>query len=631
MATASDDVTDLQTCPICLEILKTPKNLPCLHTFCEKCIGAYITSLFERDTNQSTECPVCKSVFVIPEGLCADDWARQLPDNFFLLSLIENTNIESANNICMSCQRFEEESEALFVCVDCVDTLCKNCYLCHRSNRMSKDHDIVSVEDFNAIDRNKLKLKSYCSEHKDENIKFYCLDHEEPCCSICISIRHRKCDEVQTIQDASKGFSQSESVKSLQTFMSHVSRNVDTVLLKIDEEMADLNSQNATALSKIEKMSKDMAEKVGKLEDRLRSRLGKLVEVNKDELERKKTACGNLKKQIDNETRLLDTCIEKASDAQLMIEAKRIEDKIRSYDKCFEDQDIYETFHVKLEVINSVEELFPQIEESCQIVSTTSDSLYSLEHLHYKKTFKLVKTLTFDEEHYEACFTNNSKRIVTSCISGNCLEMFNFNGQKLQTLKLQSLPFDIAEVSEDVVAVLFQDLEVVQYINVTNENIVQTVGVKGDSISININKNKLIVAGPADVTTYDKSGQVISTINSGIKQNTYISCYKLFLYHADDENSLICKTTSGEECFRFLHADVRGINGIACDKMGNIYVTGQTSNNVVQIKKDGSGHTILLSEDDGIQSPGYIDVSNDGKHIIICQKDWKEIRLFELK
>jgi hypothetical protein len=49
------------------------------------------------------------------------------------------------------------------------------------------------------------------------------------------------------------------------------------------------------------------------LEDRLKSRLGKLVEVNKDELERKKTACGNLKKQIDNETRLLDTCIEKAS------------------------------------------------------------------------------------------------------------------------------------------------------------------------------------------------------------------------------------------------------------------------------------------------------------------------------
>jgi hypothetical protein len=312
-----------------------------------------------------------------------------------------------------------------------------------------------------------------------------------------------------------------------------------------------------------------------------------------------------------------------------MIEAKRIEDKIRSYDKCFEN--IYETFHVKLEVINSVEELFPQIEESCQIVSTTSDSLYSLEHLHYRKTFKLVKALTFVSAHHEAYLANNSNKIVTTCYSGKCLEMFNFNGQKLQTLKLQGSPYDIAEVSEDVVAVLFRDLKVVQYINVTNEKIVQTVGVKEDSGSININKNKLIVAGSADVTTYDKSGQVISTINSGIEENTYISCYKSFLYYTDDGNSLICKTTSGEECFRFLHADVQGINGIACDKMGNIYVTGQTSNNVVQIKKDGSGHTILLSEDDGIQSPRYIDVSNDGRRIIVCQRGMKEFLLFELK
>jgi hypothetical protein len=314
-----------------------------------------------------------------------------------------------------------------------------------------------------------------------------------------------------------------------------------------------------------------------------------------------------------------------------MIEVKRIEDKIRSYDKCFEDQDIYETFHVKLEVINYVEELFQQIEESCQIVSTKSDSLYSLEHLHYRKTFKLVKTLTFLNEHYEACLTNNSNKIVTTCSSRKCLEIFNFNGQKLQTLKLQGKPYDIAQVSEDVVAVLFRDLKAVQYINITNENIVQTVGVNGDSFSLNINKNKLIVAGSADIATYDKSGQVISTINSRIKQYTHISCYKSFLYYTDDGNSLICKTTSGEECFRFLHADVKGINGIACDKMGNIYVTGQTSNNVVQIKKDGSGHTILLSKDDGIQSPEYIDVSNDGKHIIICQKGWKEIILFELK
>ena len=38
------------TCAICLELFKTPKMLPCLHTFCEKCLKQIATQ-----SNQSVE------------------------------------------------------------------------------------------------------------------------------------------------------------------------------------------------------------------------------------------------------------------------------------------------------------------------------------------------------------------------------------------------------------------------------------------------------------------------------------------------------------------------------------------------------------------------------------------------
>jgi len=58
MATAASvtkDLTDLTTCPICLELFDNPKSLPCLHAFCLKCLQEHFKDKNPRDEAQ---CPI---------------------------------------------------------------------------------------------------------------------------------------------------------------------------------------------------------------------------------------------------------------------------------------------------------------------------------------------------------------------------------------------------------------------------------------------------------------------------------------------------------------------------------------------------------------------------------------------
>ncbi|KAM6145441.1 LOW QUALITY PROTEIN: tripartite motif-containing protein 3 [Phoenicopterus ruber ruber] len=65
-------------CSICLDRYRNPKVLPCLHTFCERCLQNYIPP------QSLTLFPVCRQTSILPErGVAA------LQNNFFITNLME--------------------------------------------------------------------------------------------------------------------------------------------------------------------------------------------------------------------------------------------------------------------------------------------------------------------------------------------------------------------------------------------------------------------------------------------------------------------------------------------------------------------------------------------------------------
>ena len=72
---------DQLTCAICLDTYNNPRVLPCLHVFCENCLGRLVLC---DAANLTATCPNCRRETQLPQGGVAD-----LPAAFYINHLFE--------------------------------------------------------------------------------------------------------------------------------------------------------------------------------------------------------------------------------------------------------------------------------------------------------------------------------------------------------------------------------------------------------------------------------------------------------------------------------------------------------------------------------------------------------------
>ncbi|XP_021340391.1 tripartite motif containing 13-like [Mizuhopecten yessoensis] len=100
----------LLECPICLERLQQPKSLPCLHSFCQDCLGTYITKELSGKMASSTSftCPVCRRMTpLVNQAQTKDKWAEQFPTISVTKDLIQLRESSSEPLYCKPCQTKE--------------------------------------------------------------------------------------------------------------------------------------------------------------------------------------------------------------------------------------------------------------------------------------------------------------------------------------------------------------------------------------------------------------------------------------------------------------------------------------------------------------------------------------------
>ena len=118
------------TCPLCLDLFKDPKKLPCDHVYCKECLRG----LALRSLNATISCPECRTLTQVP----GND-VNNFPTAFHFNRLIEafqqvQVRVETDSpNATEICHTHPTQPLALY-CETCKKQLCRDCVL------MTKEH-----------------------------------------------------------------------------------------------------------------------------------------------------------------------------------------------------------------------------------------------------------------------------------------------------------------------------------------------------------------------------------------------------------------------------------------------------------------------------------------------------------
>ncbi|XP_019134501.2 transcription intermediary factor 1-alpha isoform X2 [Larimichthys crocea] len=240
----------MDTCPICKLSFhnREPKLLPCLHSFCKRCLPTPFRSADPRRDSQgpvegnkpppvgAIRCPVCRQ----------ECWEMDVLDNFFVKDSAEvpSSTVEKTSQVCMSC---DDNTEATGYCVECVEFLCVTCIEAHQRVKFTRDHTIRQKEEMSPAVGISTQKPVFCDIHKQEPLKLFCETCDRLTCRDCQLLKHKD-HNYQFLEDAYRNHKQylenmTQQLQEKRKAIEDVSSCISTGLQQVDENRKSVTNE----------------------------------------------------------------------------------------------------------------------------------------------------------------------------------------------------------------------------------------------------------------------------------------------------------------------------------------------------------------------------------------------------
>ncbi|CAG9767918.1 unnamed protein product [Ceutorhynchus assimilis] len=212
-------------CSLCKNQFVEPRVLPCLHTFCLKCLedleknhfsawyndddsdgvkssssqsrktssngsggsgnSGYVSDKQEDRPTRGICCPSCGTRAEVPRG-----GVRFFPPNYSVQHqmVLATLNSKSTHLLCDLCTT---DVTATSRCMDCAITFCHQCEELHARQKSASMHEILTLDDAREKGITKIRRQIMCMFHPEMELVLFCSTCYQVVCRECVSASHK--------------------------------------------------------------------------------------------------------------------------------------------------------------------------------------------------------------------------------------------------------------------------------------------------------------------------------------------------------------------------------------------------------------------------------------------------------
>ncbi|XP_045213309.2 E3 ubiquitin-protein ligase TRIM71-like [Mercenaria mercenaria] len=455
---------------------------------------------------------------------------KKVPKN--LSSSLSQGSGEDFEVFCQPCDRDDLRLPATGYCVDCEEHLCDSCFNTHRRPKPLRHHKLLDKDNMPQTQNLSTmsssthvgqpdELKTPCSKHTKEMIKFYCHDHKAILCSVCVTLDHpRTSCQVDYIPDISGHFINSTEFKGTLKEHDKIIEKCQKITAGLRQMVAKSNTSLTDVLKEITKFREEINRRLDELEKEASDAANILKQENETRLKTTAETCDSLIKSLKASSDMIKQLNTTKKADRLFTELKNAEQLIRDSEK--------KMMHVKSTGVTKEYTFDPS--QAIQTLLQNEKSLGKLTAKILEQPCPALKSRTISPQKNIGVKMSSDKndcyitgiaasfpnQIFLVDYNNRTIKMVDINTQAIQQLSLDSYPWDITTTTRDKLAVTMQSLRTIQLISYSSNRLSKknTLNVDGVCYGISYCQGKLAVTFviPAKLQIMDLKGTVLTTV-----------------------------------------------------------------------------------------------------------------------